>query len=440
METTLRSTLKTWVTWTADWQIVLVGLLVPIYVFFAGRFPLSALGLGLLVLPLLWLLHWVARGRPFTPTPLDLPLLVWTLTLPVGLWASPLPEVSLPLLFQEVVAIAFFYALVNSLNGEKKRKLAIIGLLAATALLAGLGLLGMQRTAKLPLLAGALDLLPKQVLSFWNPESQGFHSNITGGILALFVPVTVAYAWAESWPLRLRRLPLALGLWLLAAGEALVLILTQSRGAIAGFAVALGVVAVARDRRWAPLLLVVALVGALGAAAYAPQLSPDLLLGDVAGSAVSSAEGRLELFSRGLYMLQDFPFTGVGLGMFSRVLPLLYPLFLVGPDTEVTHVHNVYLQAGIDHGLPGLIAFLAILVLLGVMGARAIGLSRGRSWEPLAIGLLGGLAAFCVHGLVDVVSSSPRAHLLIWVHWGLLAAVWRWSQPQGTEPDEEALA
>jgi putative inorganic carbon (HCO3(-)) transporter len=436
-----RQTLQSLLAWTADWQILLVGLLVPLYVLFASRLPVRVLALALLAIPVLWLLHWLARGRPFTPTPLDLPLLLWLITLPVGLWASALPEDSLPILLREVVAVALFYAMVASLNSAGKLKLAAVALIVGTALLAGLGMLGMQRMAKLPFLSGSLvsslvDLIPHRILSFWNPESSGFHANITGGLLALFVPVTVAYAWAMSWPRRPHRLPLALLLWLLAAAEALVLVLSQSRGAMLGFAAALAVVAIGRNRRWAWLLPLVALVVVVAVVMAGAQPSLDLLLGGAADSAVSSAEGRLELFSRGLYMLQDFSFTGVGLGMFSRVLPLLYPLFLVGPDTEVAHVHNMYLQAGIDHGLPGLVVFLAILLLLAVMGSQAIRFSRKQAWEPLAIGLLAGLAAYSVHGFVDVIASSPRAHILIWAQWGLMVAVWRWAQAHQAERSE----
>jgi putative inorganic carbon (HCO3(-)) transporter len=140
---------------------------------------------------------------------------------------------------------------------------------------------------------------------------------------------------------------------------------------------------------------------------------------------VQSAAGRLELFSRAIYMLEDFSFTGIGLGMFPRILSLLYPLFLVGPDTEVPHAHNILLQAGVDHGIPGLVVFLALLILLGVLGIQAIRESRGRPWEPLAIGLLAGLIAYLVHGQVDAYGYTPRAHILVWGHFGLLTAVWK---------------
>ena len=47
-----------------------------------------------------------------------------------------------------------------------------------------------------------------------------------------------------------------------------------------------------------------------------------------------SAWMRLEIWSRAIYMLQDFPFTGIGMGAFRQVANLLYPFFLAGPDAE----------------------------------------------------------------------------------------------------------
>jgi putative inorganic carbon (HCO3(-)) transporter len=301
--------------------------------------------------------------------------------------------------------------------------------MVGTALLAGVGLLGTRGFGGLPPALGHLvNLVPEQALSFWNPESTGFNTNLTGGILAVFTPVTVAYALSASWPLRLSNARRAVVLWLLTAGESLVLVLTRSRGAILGFVAGLAVLAISRNRRWAWMLPVGGLAVALTLVLWGVQPTVNLVLGGTADSAIASVEARGELVSRGLYMLQDFPLTGVGLGTFSRVLPILYPRFLDGPDSEVAHVHNIYLQAGIDHGLPGLIAFVAMLFLLVAMGSQAVRLSRRQPWEPLAIGLLAGLAAYSVHGFIDVVASSPRVHILIWAHWGLVAGVWCWAR------------
>jgi putative inorganic carbon (HCO3(-)) transporter len=296
--------------------------------------------------------------------------------------------------------------------------------LVGTALLAGLGIVGTAWGGGAKFLPVDLaQRMPHLIGAFW--YSAGFHPNIVGGVLATLVPLTAAYAWsARTWYHRLF-------LWLFFLAEALTLLLTQSRGALLGFTAAMVVLVIGRGRRWAWLVPLLAVVVILSVFSYGVPGSFEWVIESTITNAALSGGIRLELVSRGVYMLQDFPLTGIGLGMFPRVVPILYPLFAVGVGGEVVHVHNLYLQAGIEHGTPGLIAFLAFVILLWVIGLQAIRRSRGQPWEPLSIGLLAGLAAYCTHGMVDAIWHTPRSNPIIWGCWGLLTAVWCWTNTSG---------
>jgi len=246
------SRLRASLTWLADWQIVAVGLLAPFFML-ADRLPNWVVALAVMAILPLWGIHRLARGRFFTPTPVDIPLLVLAATLPVGVWVSAIPALSLPLLLQFLFGLTLFYALVNSLTGARKVALAGRVLLVGTALLAGLGIVGTAWSEGAKFLPVNLaQRMPHLIGAFW--YSAGFHPNIVGGALATLVPVTAAYAWsARAWSHRLF-------LWLLFLAEALTLLLTQSRGALLGFSAAMVVVFIGRSRRWlwlVPLLVVV---------------------------------------------------------------------------------------------------------------------------------------------------------------------------------------
>lgn len=406
--------------WLADWQVVPVLLLAPIFML-ADRLPRGVVALAAVAILPLWGIQRLVRGRFFTPTPVDIPLLVLAATLPVGIWVSSIAALSLPPLLQALFGLTLFYALVNSVTSARRVELAGWAMLVGIALLAGLGLVGTAWSTGAKFLPVDLSQrMPHLIGAFW--YSAGFHPNIVGGALATLAPVAAAYAWsARTWPRRLF-------LWLLFGITAFALVLTQSRGALLGFVVALWVVAIGRNRRWLWLVLPLAALVALILTLHdVPSTFGSVL--ESAGMNVALSSGmRLELLSRGIYMLQDFPLTGIGLGMFPRVLPILYPLFMLGSGSEVAHVHNLYLQTGIEHGIPGLIAFLAFIILLWVIGIQAIRSSRGWPWEPLAIGLLGGLAAYCTHGMVDAIWHTPRSSPIIWGCWGLLTAVWCWTR------------
>jgi putative inorganic carbon (HCO3(-)) transporter len=123
-------------------------------------------------------------------------------------------------------------------------------------------------------------------------------------------------------------------------------------------------------------------------------------------------------------MLQDFPFTGVGLGMFDPVLDMLYPLFAVGPSSDLFHPHNIFLAQALVAGLPGLVAFGSIVLLLLVMALQSVRISRRGSFWPLALGLLGAIVAYLGHGAFDSINSLIRANTIVWGVFGLQVALW----------------
>ncbi|RPI58857.1 MAG: hypothetical protein EHM56_00660 [Chloroflexi bacterium] len=406
--------LKGWFQTLTSWQLVpLVPLVVPLL--FPERVPGVLVILALLGLPVLWLVSRLGSGAFVPATPLDLPWLVVLVVTLGTLLVTAVPDLALPQVYKILIALALYYGAVNTLGSEARLARAGIAILVAALAIAAVGLAGMgPGGSTLASLSGALGVdLSGLITPFWNPS--GFNPNIVGGTLAVMLPLTLAYAWGTpGW----RRVPLIAAL--LAEGAALAL--TQSRGAILGFGAGAACVALARDRRWGLVLPGVAAAGAVVLAIY-PGPVLDLVTGG-GGGIVDSAQGRLELWSRALAMMADFPFTGVSMGSFGRALWLLYPLATVGPGTVLEHAHNLVLQIGTDLGLPGLVAWLAQMALLLWMGVGAVRRARGGSLWPLAAGLLGGLVAYLVHGLTDSFTYYAKGHTVVWSCLSVIAALW----------------
>jgi putative inorganic carbon (HCO3(-)) transporter len=164
-------------------------------------------------------------------------------------------------------------------------------------------------------------------------------------------------------------------------------------------------------------------------------LGPERVLSEaIASATLGGSEGRGEVWTRALYILEDFPLTGVGLGAFTRVTDLLYPLFRYPPGA-IGHAHNLFLQVGVDVGLPGLAAWLAMYLLALAISWRAyrLGSVNGDWWMAgLGSGLFAGQIALGVHGLVDaVVWGMVRPAPLVWGVWGIIMATARLSLPEG---------
>jgi putative inorganic carbon (HCO3(-)) transporter len=136
---------------------------------------------------------------------------------------------------------------------------------------------------------------------------------------------------------------------------------------------------------------------------------------------VESLTGRVELWSRALYAIQDFPFTGMGMGTFGYVMPVLYPLFQVSPDVIVLHAHDEFLQVAVDLGLPGLAAFLGIYLIAVWMLIAVWRRDTDSFRRAVALGLLTGVLAHAVFGLTDAVLLTAKPSVFWWALLGLAA-------------------
>jgi tetratricopeptide (TPR) repeat protein len=103
---------------------------------------------------------------------------------------------------------------------------------------------------------------------------------------------------------------------------------------------------------------------------------------------------RVKVYRGSWYLIQDFPFTGIGLGgtfamMYSRYVLLIQVPFL-------TYSHNLFLQVWLNHGLLGITAFAWMIAAFSVLVWRA-----GRRSGALFQGAWLGVTAILLHGLSD---------------------------------------
>lgn len=231
--------------------------------------------------------------------------------------------------------------------------------------------------------------------------TEDINGNVAGAALAILIPLGLAGA-ASRRGRRSAAAPLTSGLTsALIVIAAFALSLTASRGAwiglIAGGAAA-ALAAGAGPRRGLALAwgLTLALAAASALVFAAPVALPGLerLLGGAGASAV----GRAALWRDGLALAGDTPFTGAGLGSTMMVYSTYALMLHVG---FIFHSHNLFLQIALEQGLPGLIAF-AALIGAGLIGAIA-GSRRERPAirGPWLLAAAAALIALVVHGTVD---------------------------------------
>jgi len=125
---------------------------------------------------------------------------------------------------------------------------------------------------------------------------------------------------------------------------------------------------------------------------------------------------RLLLWETTWEMLRDHPVLGIGVGRYREV-QARYVRDEVPMIMTPTHAHNIWLQAAVERGIPGLAAFcwlLAATVRVGVAGVRRRRAGGGVA-AGLAAGALAGVAGFIVDGVVQNNFGDAQATLLFWV-------------------------
>jgi len=366
-----------------------------------------------------WLVRWIASGYTKARTPADYSILLLSCLLLSTILVSPHPSVTLPQVFRVMVGIAFYYAIVNYGTTAKKVLHIHYGMVIIGVGLVVIAPLGVEWiTDKIPGFADEIYKSMTMVLA------DRVHPNVMAGYLLLFFPIALALT---TYPYNVP------GAWwrcVIAGGAALlmllVMFLTQSRGAfLALFPVLLLFFLLRWSRYRIQIFSIVAtilLVGGFATAIVVVQ-SP------VAWSLlIQSASGRLEIWSRAVWIIQDFPFTGVGMGLYGEVVEALYPLFSFPPG-EIPHAHNLFLQIAVDLGIPGLVVWLALVGHIGATSWCSYSHACRNNLHQakvLATGQLSSGAALLIHGLVDAVTwGMVKPSILVWGIAGTIVATWQ---------------
>lgn len=387
---------------------------------------------GLLILPFALVVEGRRRREILPVTPLNGAIALLLTMVGVSLWATFDLSFSLGKVAGLLLGLWAFFVVIRFCSTPSRWAMSAVILSLAGCLLAVLALLGTSWSDKVSGLRSVTSRLPVLIRGVPGQE-EGFQPNAVAGVLALVLPLQGVLILSKSCRGMLsdqakvsrgvRKLLMHAvlgGSFALTAGTFL---LTQSRGAWLGLGAA-GLLWLAWSGRrgrlvaTAGLLLALAVSLAVGPAKIGRELFQHAgtgLQGDVAG--------RLELWSRALYGIEDFPFTGMGMNTFRKVMPVLYPTFLTDPSTDVAHAHNQLLQVALDLGLPGLVGYLALWI--GSLGAAA---SCIRNRESEAVSVLGsalacGLTAHFLFGIGDAVALGAKAGIFFWLTLGVLVAL-----------------
>lgn len=397
-----------------DWiQFILIGLLAPFFLFPSMKYIWI-----LFIVPLIWIWRRVAKKDFFERTILDWAIFILAIQVFATCFIVPDLAFSLPKITGVLFGIAFFCSIIALLKTDKLIRAGIVLFLGGGLVLSFIGILGMIRSnfKYLDELFKISTLIPK--INFNLPGAEkGFHWNAIGGTLILIIPLYIILIF-----LYLRRkkqnylvnrnflflIFLFLGL-LVTSG---VLLLTQSRGSWIGLLLSCLILLIPRGqgKKWG-LLLIFFFV-----AVYLILLGFDkipLSIEEMKGKMV----GRMQLWNLAIETVGDHPVFGIGMNRVRQIPQVGY---------EQAHMHNHLLHTAAELGIPGLVAYLAILIGAGFM-CFDIWRKSNIGWMKMtALGLGCGQLAHFIFGMADSIPLGAKVGIFFWFSLALIAAMYNY--------------
>lgn len=403
-----------------------VTLLAPLILFSGTFLPQESLPFVVLALFLFWPIRLLSGRRLLFSSPHNGFLWLLLLLLPMAFLVSTNAMLSWQALGYLLLGVAAYVALTNWTLTQQRPELIALAICVVGIALAAVGPRLIERVPTKLLDTSELTLA---VESAQLDADESINSNVLAGGLLMAVPFLLAFALTSGAfggkkdDVAARGLGIATSILSAVAlvGVVAVIGLTQSRGAYIATAVVFCLVLLLRWPKTWPLITLLVVGGA--AALYYVDI--DAIIGYSAyNNSINSYSGRTEIWRRAFELIQDYPFTGAGIGTFGEVIPTLYPYATyletpTGSRFNIPHAHNLLLQIGVDLGVLGVILilslFVSVLMIFIRVYRKAQQANKQNAAFVLAIGGIGAVTAMWIHGIFDAVTWGTKLAFLPWL-------------------------
>lgn len=407
---------NSWIDWV---QLILVGLVAPFFLFPSLKYTWI-----LLIVPSIWIWRFIIKKKIFERSILDWAIFILAFQVFATCLIVPDLAYSLPKITGVLFGIAFFYSITALLKTEKLIKAGIVLFLGGGLILSVIGILSMtsSRDKHFDELIIISKFIPK--INF-NPQGAetGLNPNPLGGTLVLIIPLYLVTTFLylrrkkqDSFEYKKNNLFFIFALigLLFTSG---VFLLTQSRSSWLGLLLSscLLLLISRRGIKWGLLLMVLFIT------VYLMLIGFDEIpygTGEVRGK----INIRIQLWNVGIETMGKHPVFGIGLNRIRQLPSVGY---------ERSHVHNHLLHTAAELGIPGLIAYLAILIGAGFMCYKIWHRSNGGWMRMTALSLGWGQLGHLIYGMADSIPLGAKVGIFFWFSLALIAAIYNYTINNG---------
>jgi len=258
-----------------------------------------------------------------------------------------------------------------------------------------------------------INFLESNMTEAGRPSGPLGNPNLLGSLMAASLFPVAGLLWSRKWKILLR----LVSIFVVCSVMVGVILLTRTRSSLTGLAAGAFFLAIFLffSRRkllpgWlqktGPVLLIVLLL--IGVVALIPPFR------QLGSASQSSLTVRRVIWSGTIGMFMEKPLTGWGPGMFQTFFPMFRdPLYhLMGAGHNTAHAHSEYLELLSEMGIPGLLAWLSVIIFFFRTALKRI---RG----GVGIGLLCGVAVLLAEAATSVALRWPSSAFMLALFAGL---------------------
>ncbi len=343
------------------------------------------------------------KVKPLTKPSIIMPIILYIIFITINTITSNDPIGSFRDLSIHLTSIGFIFVLINSIRSKKDFNILVVLLIISATLTAVYGLY--------QLATGNVVMEDKWVDEATNPDLQTRiysvfgNPNIFAEYLIMLIPISLSSFWFSK---RIHKKALFLITSLVLV---LALVLTMSRGGWIGFAFGIFVFILLVEKR----LLLLAIPAAIGGLFILPDAILNRLM-SILNFADSSNDYRIRMWKFTLEVIRDNWLVGVGFGH----LPFREAFGRYTRTMVTYHAHNTYLETMAEMGILGFIVFISFLFVLFKYTIKKLIKGNDEYTKIITAGILSGLAAVLVQGLVENILYMPRIIISFWILVGLL--------------------
>ena len=386
-----------------------------------------------------WLLRWVVRQEPWPVTPFNGALLLFSVMVGLGTIASINLSLTLPKLTGLILGLAIFRTLAFEVGNQRGFLWGIISFLIVGLIILGVGVLGVEWKTTIFALKPIVKLIPRLIKGLPELRGEAIHPNQLAGAMAFYIPFVFSLTFLQKEIKNLVGYALSLLVYLIILFLfSSTLVLAQSRsgwiGGVSGILILLVLWTLTPPpslKKWVTGLgiIMLAVTGLIEGFLLGPEKLWKILEEPPLQTPIGplgTLQFRQEVWRWAIVSIGDFPITGCGLGTFREVAHVLYPLdpHRVPWGMDIAHAHNIFLQTALDLGIPGLIAYLALVgIALALCWQVAVKGDKGE--RAIALGLAGSLIALHAYGMTDALALGSKPAVAFWFALGIIGGMER---------------